>query len=381
MLNNLPLSLYIHIPWCVEKCPYCDFNSHKKNNNLNEKNYINHLLNDFYYDYDGRTIQTIFIGGGTPSLFSAESIAYLLKELKNRAKIAKNCEITLESNPNSADYVKFADYLIAGVNRLSIGVQSFNPDQLKKLGRAHNQQEAEMAVKSAKMAGFSRINIDLMFALPNQSVKEALDDLKNAIDLNVEHISWYQLTIEPNTSFFKNPPKLPNEDKQNEIYQAGINLLKKNGFYQYELSAWSKNQPCLHNLNYWQFGDYLGIGAGAHSKITQNNQIIRKSKFRSPTKYQNCQSSNNLKQNPYVDQKNILQNKDLPFEFLMNAWRLKEGVSSELFADRTGLSLNSIEQKLNKLAKQELIKPNFHQQLITTDKGFALLNNLLLEFL
>lgn len=390
---SLPLSLYIHIPWCVQKCPYCDFNSHAIKAPLNEQTYIAHLLTDFTADYDGRPIHSIFIGGGTPSVFSGAGIAALLEGIFSRANLTPDCEITLEANPSTAEQQRFADYLAAGVNRLSIGIQSFNPAHLKRLGRAHSATEAEEAIRLAQKVGFNRINLDIMFALSNQSVSQALEDLKRAIAFETEHLSWYQLTIEPNTSYYRNPPPLPSEHTQIQIYEQGSALLTQAGFDQYETSAWTRALPAQHNLNYWQFGDYLGIGAGAHGKLTriteQGQWLIRRdSKYRAPSRYQSAytpctypHSKQVMAQNPYVAQQQLLTDAELPFEFMMNALRLRAGVPSTLFTERTGLTLDKLVPTLEKLSQKQLIEPNYLQQLKTTERGFILLNDVLMAFL
>ena len=298
-MNPIPQSLYIHIPWCVRKCPYCDFNSHALRGQIDETAYIRHLLADFAADYDGRPIYSIFIGGGTPSLLSGAAVAALLDGIARLAPLAADCEITLEANPGTFEQEKFAAYRAAGVNRLSIGVQSFADAQLQALGRIHSSAEAVRAVTLARQAGFTRINLDVMFALPGQDVAGALDDLRQAIALAPEHISWYQLTLEPNTAFYANPPVLPDSDTQIGIYEAGSALLTAGGYRQYETSAWCAGEPCRHNLNYWQYGDYLGIGAGAHGKQTRDGVITRRSKYRAPAAYQKAAGTGG---NPYSDQ-------------------------------------------------------------------------------
>lgn len=256
--NTIPLALYIHIPWCVQKCPYCDFNSHALKYRIDEQRYIQHLLADFAIDYtlNPRPIHSIFIGGGTPSLFSGESIATLLASLRQQADFAHNIEITLEANPGTFEQEKFSAYHQAGVNRLSLGIQSFAPQQLRNLGRIHNHEEAHHAISTAQQVGFQRINTDLMFGLPNQTPEEALQDLQLAANHQCEHLSWYQLTLEPNTAFYYQPPTLPDEDLRQEIFELGAEFLQQQGFIQYETSAWTRGQMSAHNLNYWQFGDW-----------------------------------------------------------------------------------------------------------------------------
>ena len=342
-----PLSLYIHIPWCVRKCPYCDFNSHQADQTLTEKEplYIEALLRDLENDLplaQGRSISSIFIGGGTPSLFSAQSIKQLLKGINNRISINENAEITLEANPGTFEQDKFSDFFEAGINRLSIGIQSFEQEKLSALGRIHNSDEAKRAITIAKQAGFTNFNIDLMHGLPNQSLDDALSDLQTAIDFNPTHLSWYQLTIEPNTFFYNHPPTLPNDDLLWDIQEAGQQLLADNGYAQYEVSAYSKsNKQSAHNINYWQFGDYLGIGAGAHGKIThlEKQEVSRLWKTRLPKDYLNANRN-------FIAGSNTLNAHDLLLEGLMNVLRLNEGVPLDLFYERTGLSATDVINQL-----------------------------------
>jgi len=372
-----PLSLYIHMPMCVKKCPYCDFNSHQINNNFNEDEYIKSLILDLKNDLtyiQNRRIKTIFIGGGTPSLFSAKSIYNLLSNINNITNLDNKAEITLEANPGTFEIIKFKEYAKAGINRLSIGVQSFNNKHLNTLQRIHNKDEA---IKACNLASelFNNINIDLMFGLPNQTIKDALNDLTNTFKFNIKHLSWYQLTIEPNTYFYNYPPPLPNDDFLFNMQQAGFNLLNKNNLKQYEISAYSvQNYESKHNLNYWQFGDYLGIGAGAHGKITlENGEIWRLAKKKNPKVYLN----NKLN---FYSSKFKIKNKDLPFEFLLNALRLINGVNKELFIKRTNLNLDVINNAYNKAIKLELLQDH-PTKIITTNKGKLFLNDLLQLFL
>ena len=377
-MNPIPQSLYIHIPWCVRKCPYCDFNSHALRGQIDETAYIRHLLTDFTADYDGRPIYSIFIGGGTPSLLSGAAVAALLDGIARLAPLAADCEITLEANPGTFEQEKFAAYRAAGVNRLSIGVQSFADAQLQALGRIHSGAEAVRAVTLARQAGFARINLDVMFALPGQDVAGALDDLRQAIALAPEHISWYQLTLEPNTAFYANPPVLPDSDTQIDIYEAGSALLTAGGYRQYETSAWRAGEPCRHNLNYWQYGDYLGIGAGAHGKQTRDGVITRCSKYRAPAAYQKAAGTGG---NPYSDQQLTVARDEQAFEFMMNALRLKDGVPTAYLTERTALSLDDIRPILDTLVAQGLLAPDIEHRLQTTPRGFALLNNVLDAFM
>lgn len=376
--SNPPLSLYIHFPWCEKKCPYCDFNSHlsdSQDGSIPEQAYIETLLQDLQQDLPliwGRSIESIFMGGGTPSLFSGEAIDFLLSQLRALLRLKPDIEITLESNPGSADSDKFAAYKTAGVNRLSIGVQSFNDDQLNQLGRIHNAEVARQAFAKARDAGFDNINLDLMYGLPGQSLEQAQADLQQAIDLQPEHISHYQLTIETNTSFFHQPPdNMPDDDLSWQIQQECQKQLGLNNFVQYEVSAYSlKNKQCQHNLNYWHFGDYLGIGAGAHGKITQGgqNQVLRRNRQRQPKAYlQNIDSR--------ITSERILQPTDLIFEFMLNALRLTEGFLINDFIQNTGLNLSSILPTLNLAIDKGFLKMN-SQKVWPTYLGLQFNNDL-----
>ena len=373
-----PLSLYIHIPWCIKKCPYCDFNSHSAGKQLPEDLYIQALIRDLHNDLNfvqRRSLQSIFFGGGTPSLFTAKSIETILQETEKAIPFASDIEITLEANPGTFEQEKFSGYHEAGVNRLSIGIQSFNNRHLQALGRIHSSKEAATAVKSARQSGFENFNLDLMHGLPEQTPEQALIDLQQAIDLNPSHISWYQLTIEPNTSFYRKPPILPVENVLDEIQQHGQQLLADNGYQQYEVSAYSKaGKQSRHNLNYWQFGDYLGIGAGAHGKITQPEiqQITRTRKTRLPTDYL-------ARNDSFLADKTIIANDQMPLEFMMNALRLNQGVSADLFAQRTGLTLANISPALNELKNLNLLE-NVDDRIVTTPKGHQFLNSILERF-
>ena len=291
MLSLPPLSLYVHIPWCIKKCPYCDFNSHQATTTIPEQAYVQALVNDLEADLawvQGRTLQSIFFGGGTPSLFSGAAIAEILNTAEKLIGFDPAIEITLEANPGTAEQQKFADFHSAGVNRLSIGVQSFNDQQLQQLGRIHNGKDALKAIDTAKTAGFNNFNIDLMHGLPAQTMAQAEADIQLAIQTGAQHISWYQLTIEPNTEFYSRPPLLPSDDHLADIQNIGSQKLQHACFSQYEVSAFALDgQRSKHNMNYWQFGDYLGIGAGAHGKVTlpELNQVLRSSKTRQPDHY------------------------------------------------------------------------------------------------
>ena len=406
---DIPLALYIHMPWCIKKCPYCDFNSHvvptsdsaiqglaeqqllifqgaklvdseymSTDSALSvqlEQAYLHALIQDAAQQQplaQGRCISSVFIGGGTPSLISAAGYAWLFAQLKKLFSFTDDCEITLEANPGTLEHQPFADYLAAGINRLSLGVQTFNPEQLQRLGRVHNQDDAMQAIKRGREAGFERLNVDLMHGLPQQTQAQALYDLHTAIAQGATHISWYQLTIEPNTVFFRTQPTLPDDDTLADIQQAGEDLLRQHGFVQYEVSAWTKELPCRHNLNYWQFGDYLAIGAGAHGKISQTDGIYRFQKKRLPKDYLAQQPASMLNWQ-------AITSVDMPFEFMMNALRLKDGVPSQFYAARTGLSLAPLQATLHQLRQRGLLVSD-PQRLQCTPQGFNYLNDVLSEF-
>ena len=377
---STPLSLYIHMPWCVRKCPYCDFNSHavpdgKLSLDL-EQEYLQALVEDLKIQIDfaqGRHIHSVFIGGGTPSLISAKAYQWLFTQLKSLIPFEDGCEITLEANPGTVEHDPFAGYLDAGINRLSIGVQSFNTDHLKKLGRIHSNDDAVNAIHLAKEAGFARVNVDLMHGLPEQTLEQALYDLKLAVENGATHVSWYQLTIEPNTVFFRTQPILPLDDVLEEIQAQGEAYLTAQGFVNYEVSAWRKEKPSAHNLNYWQFGDYLAIGAGAHGKVTQPDGVYRFQKTRLPKDY--------LAKVPaeHVQFKRI-EADDMPFEFMMNALRLNQGVDAKLYAERTGLSLAGLDELLSSLRARKLMVDD-QTRISCTEQGHVFLNSVLEEFL
>ena len=377
---SVPLSLYIHMPWCVKKCPYCDFNSHAVPNGALsldlEQTYLKALVEDFKTQIDfaqGRSIHSVFIGGGTPSLISAKGYAWLFEQLKALLPFEENCEITLEANPGTVEHDPFAGYLAAGINRLSIGVQSFNSDHLKALGRIHNNDDAINAIHLATEAGFKRINVDLMHGLPEQTLAQALNDLKLAVEHGATHVSWYQLTIEPNTVFFRTQPILPVDEVLEDIQEQGEAYLKANGFINYEVSAWRKEQPSAHNLNYWQFGDYLAIGAGAHGKVTQPDGVYRYQKTRLPKDYLAKVPAENL-------QFKKIQAEDMPFEFMMNALRLNEGVEATLYTERTGHPISQMADVLDSLRQRKLLVED-EQRLACTEQGHIFLNSVLEEFL
>ncbi|WP_180050842.1 MULTISPECIES: radical SAM family heme chaperone HemW [unclassified Acinetobacter] len=376
----IPLSLYIHMPWCVRKCPYCDFNSHAvPDGELSlelEQEYLHALVEDFKTQFDfaqGRQIHSVFIGGGTPSLISAQGYQWLFDQLQAIIPFAEGCEITLEANPGTVEHDPFAGYLQAGINRLSIGVQSFNTDHLKRLGRIHSNEDAISAIGLAREAGFQRINVDLMHGLPEQTLDQALHDLKLAVENGATHISWYQLTIEPNTVFFRTQPILPVDDVLEEIQEQGEIYLKAQGFINYEVSAWRKELPSAHNLNYWQFGDYLAIGAGAHGKVTQPDGVYRFQKTRLPKDYLAKVPAEHL-------QFKRIEAEEMPFEFMMNALRLNQGVEAKFYIERTGQSLDTLQDLLSSLRKRKLMIDD-QNRLACTEQGHIFLNSVLEEFL
>lgn len=375
------LSLYIHFPWCVQKCPYCDFNSHAISAGVPEQDYVNALLKDLEQDLPlvwGRKIQSIFMGGGTPSVFSASSIETLLSGIRARIALRSDIEITLEANPGTAEQNKFAAYRDLGINRLSIGIQSFDELKLKRLGRIHDAKEAVLAIESAHRAGFDNINLDLMYGLPNQTCDEAMDDISRAIQLEPNHISWYQLTLEPNTRFYHDPPQLPIEEQMWQMQQAGQAELASGGYRQYEVSAYARTgRQCNHNLNYWKFGDYLGIGAGAHGKISMasDNSIRRLAKYRSPKTYLQSAGSGDC-----ISSSKCLTPEDAVLEFMMNAFRLNQGFSPEEFREHTGLDISVCDNALNEAMDKNLIEVN-KEQIKPSKQGRLYLNNLLELFM
>lgn len=399
LLTQAPLSLYIHIPWCVEKCPYCDFNSHALKSKIPEQDYVQALIADLdadiaRFNLKNRALHSIFIGGGTPSLFSAPAIESLLSQVRSRFKqcAAQNSpiEITLEANPGTVEADKFRAFAKAGVTRLSIGVQSFESEKLVKLGRIHNVNQAKLAAQLAKSSGVNSFNLDLMHGLPNQSLENALDDLKTAISLKPDHLSWYQLTIEPNTAFYSKPPKLPQDETLWHIQDQGFALLAEAGYQQYEISAFSltnteNSKQCQHNLNYWRFGDYLGIGCGAHGKISDltTGLIQRTVKVKHPKGY--LDSSREP-----LDHLITVTSDDLPFEYMMNQLRLFSSFTLDDYQQRTGLPaqtvLPTLQQAQHKklmlctpsaLAKDPVTKSSWR----VTPLGHRYLNDLLELFL
>lgn len=376
-----PLSLYIHVPWCIRKCPYCDFNSHQSPDTLPEQAYIDALIQDLEQEIPhvwGRTIQSIFIGGGTPSLFSAEAYDRLFSAIRSLLPLSPHAEITLEANPGTVETQRFSDYLSLGINRLSIGVQSFNDQSLTALGRIHDSKQAIKAIEMAHKVGFENFNLDLMFGLPHQTEKAAINDVATAIALEPSHISYYQLTLEPNTLFYQQPPTLPDEDPIIDWQIANQQRLADAGYQQYEVSAYAKdNKQCQHNLNYWQFGDYIGIGAGAHGKISDafKQSIIRRSKQKQPQTYIETAHS------PAVIQtEETIAQSDIGFEFMLNALRLTDGFPTPLFYQHAGLPISHIDKALQLAEQQNLITRDIHR-ICPTPKGLQYLNSLIELFL
>ena len=384
MLERPPLSLYIHVPWCVRKCPYCDFNSHESKTGLPEKEYVELLLDDFVREKarlnDDNQLVSIFIGGGTPSLFSGNSYRYLLSRIEEQIPFSRDIEITLEANPGTADTERFAAYHDAGINRLSIGIQSFDDRCLDRLGRIHNSDEALSAIEIAKQVGFENFNLDLMHGLPGQSSEQAVKDLQIGIESEPTHVSWYQLTIEPNTVFYHRPPTLPVENVLEEIQTNGHGLLEGKDFHQYEVSAYAmSNRESIHNLNYWSFGDYLGIGAGAHGKLTlpAENRIIRTRKVKHPNHYFSAFNGRDaeIKEIPMQERS---------VEFLMNTLRLKEGFNQSQFESRTGLAFEEITKRVESQIEKglmQIVEVDDELSISATSNGYRFLNSVLEGFL
>ena len=387
-----PLSLYIHFPWCEKKCPYCDFNSHqikdgvgntdsgaKASQGFDEARYIKALIADLETELPriwGRQVHSIFIGGGTPSLMSANGMNELLSEIRARVNLEPDCEITMEANPGSVEAEKFAGFAKAGINRVSLGIQSFQDQQLKALGRIHNGEEAKRAIAIA-LQHFKSVNLDLMFGLPNQTLEAAKADIETALSFKTPHLSFYNLTLEPNTYFATFPPKLPNEDEIDAIFEQNLALLEAAGYRRYEVSAYAKkDQECKHNLNYWRFGDYIGIGGGAHGKISFPDKITRQVRERHPETYMQAMET---KGNALIEAREIPA-KDLPFEFMLNTLRLTDGVDTITFSERTGLPLNVVSKGLDEASKKGLLDPN-PNKLKATEQGLRYLNNLQEMFL
>lgn len=373
-----PTSLYIHVPWCIRKCPYCDFNSHKRPDTLPETDYIEALINDLKTDiaqHQPVTITSIFIGGGTPSLLSGEAYDRLLTEAERLLGFAADIEITLEANPGTVEQQRFKAYRQAGINRLSLGIQSFNPTHLKRLGRIHDDAQAHRAIDSARQAGFDNINLDIMHSLPHQTRAEGLEDLRTALIHQPQHLSWYQLTLEPNTVFYKQQPPLPTEDTTADLEDDGFKLLAEHGYQRYEISAFSQpGREARHNLNYWLFGDYFGIGAGAHGKLTSaEHRVSRTKKYRQPKDYLD-------EGKPFLVSQEVGDEASLLFEFMLNATRLQQKIPQGLFRERTGLPEARLQAKLRLAAEKGLITlEKDHWQV--TERGRRYTNNLQALFL
>src|SRR5215831_10879505 len=373
-----PLSLYVHIPWCLRKCPYCDFNSHEKRGDLPEGEYVDALLADLEASLPkvwGRRVHTVFIGGGTPSLFAPAAIERLLTAIRTRIPVDPEAEITMEANPGTFEAARFRGYRAAGVNRLSVGVQSFSDARLAAIGRVHGADEARRALRSA-LAIFPTVNADLMYALPGQSLEEAVADVREAIAIGAPHVSAYHLTLEPDTNFHRFPPVLPDEDTAADMQQAIEQALAASGHEHYETSAFARTgHRARHNLNYWTFGDYLGLGAGAHGKLSFQDRITREMRIRKPAGYMKAALAGNA-----IDESHVVDADELPFEFMLNALRLVEGFPVALFAERTGLAITAIAAELDRVESAGLLARD-HQRIRPTARGQRFLNDLLEPFL
>ena len=381
LLKPPPLSLYVHMPWCVRKCPYCDFNSHTAPESLPAEQYIQALIADLEQDLPmvwGRPVGSIYFGGGTPSLFSADQIAVFLSAVRARLDLRPDVEITLEANPGTIEHDSFSAYAQAGINRVSLGVQSFDDGLLKRIGRIHGQHEIEQSLQSLKRAGISNFNIDLMYSLPGQSSAMSKQDVELAIAANPAHISFYQLTIEPNTAFAVQPPQLPVEDMAWDMQQTGLELLEAAGFLQYEISAFAKSdKQSRHNMNYWRYGDFLGVGAGAHGKITMaaENRVLRFAKHKQPKRY-----LNGLESGDWRAETRALTGKDLVFEFFLNQLRLKNGVYVSDFSARTGLEWQVVESRLQTAIDKDLLEVD-QNRIRPTRLGWKFVNDIQQLFL
>ncbi len=376
-----PLSLYVHLPWCVRKCPYCDFNSHTAGDAAPKQRYIEALLADLQRETGraaGRTLTSIFLGGGTPSLFLPEEIGRIIDGVKSRFALADDLEVTMEANPGTVECGAPAGYLEAGVNRLSVGAQSFNDGLLSVLGRIHSSADISRAVIDAKNAGFDNINIDLMHGLPGQAVELAMADIEAAIALQPAHISWYQLTLEPNTVFYARPPaNMPSDDDAYSIQEAGQTLLAGHGYQQYEVSAYAQSgRHCRHNMNYWQFGDYLAVGAGAHGKLTTADGIYRYQKPANPLQYMMVQEVCDPK-----TAETLLEGDEILFDFMLNALRLNAGFSEALFVQRTGVDAAELMRASENARRRGLIERDNSEIWRPTDLGARFLNDLQAEFI
>ena len=372
-----PLALYIHFPWCERKCPYCDFNSHQikdGKSGFDEARYLTALIADLETELPriwGRQVHSIFIGGGTPSLLSGSGMQELLSAVRARINLEPDAEITMEANPGSVETEKFATFAKAGINRVSLGIQSFQDEQLKALGRIHNGKEARAAIAIA-LEHFKSVNIDLMYGLPKQTLEQARDDIETALSFNTPHLSLYNLTLEPNTYFASFPPQLPNEETIDAIFEQNLALLSKAGYQRYEVSAYAKKgQECKHNLNYWRFGDYIGIGAGAHGKISFPDKVTRQLREKHPEQYMQAMETQG---HALVEARDVTA-QDLPFEFMLNVLRLSEGVQTITFSERTGLPLSMISKELSEASNKGLLDSN-PTVLKASEQGFRYLNNL-----
>jgi oxygen-independent coproporphyrinogen-3 oxidase len=385
--SAVPLSLYIHFPWCIRKCPYCDFNSHELRGEIDEPRYLDTLKTDLLDDLSNhavknpdtgknRKLESIFLGGGTPSLFSASAMSELIAFIKDHIEAAPDLEVTLEANPGALEHSKFESYLEAGINRLSLGVQSFNDASLKQLGRIHNADNARTAIGQAQSAGFMNMNMDIMYGLPGQTIEQLRNETDEAANFDTNHLSFYQLTVEPNTLFHKHPPKLPDDDKVMEMQEFLTSRLSKAGFERYEVSAYSQpGHQCRHNLNYWNFGDYMGIGAGAHSKLTTESGITRNWKAKLPRAYMSEHEDGKHHSNiTYVTPQSLL------FEFMLNALRLKKGFHFDIFESRTGLHRNVAIAALKKTSDQSLISID-EETVSCTDRGYLFIDEILQQLL
>ena len=381
-----PLSLYIHIPWCLKKCPYCDFNSHtvrESNNQVPEEEYVLALIQDLESAVPniwGRRLESVFLGGGTPSLFSAKAIDTLLSAVRTLLPLAHSSEVTMEANPGTFEAQKFAEYRTAGINRLSVGIQSFNAKHLQTIGRVHDDIEAQRAVDIA-LKNFDNVNLDLMYALPDQTLEEAQSDIEIACSSGVQHISAYHLTLEPNTLFYRYPPRLPDDDLAAEMQVMIEQAAARNHFVNYEISAFAQSKKMSrHNMNYWLFGDYLGIGAGAHSKISFADKIVRQMRYKQPGEYLAKARQTRTNTESAIQTQHELSRADRGFEFMMNALRLTDGFATEMFSERTGLPITSVQRQLDEAEQRGLIERD-HRSIRPTRTGRRFLNDLLQIFL
>jgi oxygen-independent coproporphyrinogen-3 oxidase len=375
-----PLALYVHVPWCVRKCPYCDFNSHELKEDLPEDAYLLALQADLEQslpDIWGRSVISVFIGGGTPSLLSARAIDRMLSLFRSHLNLLPDAEITIEANPGTVEAGRFDDYARSGINRISLGVQSFNNAALQALGRIHTAEQAGRAIELAQRA-VGRVNLDVMFALPNQTFAQCEEDIRQAVAWSTSHLSFYNLTLEPNTVFAKYPPAIPDDDAAAVMQETVAQRLQDAGYERYEVSAYAKpGARCVHNMNYWEFGDYLGLGPGAHGKLSFHHGIIRQARLKNPASWM----ENAVKRNgSHLAQSGPVDAADLPFEFMLNALRLRNGVPAHYFEDRTGLPLIQVSKTLQQLTEQGLLRPD-PSRLCASDQGWQYLNEVLARFL